>query len=331
MIFRPLAYETVDWPSLDLYSDRCIFQTREWLEFVADSQEAQPIIGEFIERGQPVGVFTGLIVKKFGLKILGSPFVGWTTDYLGFNLLPGVNRGTALQCLERFAFNELGCAHLELRDRWLDSGDALNLGFERSGGKTYEVDLSGNLNDIFAAFHTNARRYVRKSERDGVIIEEARDPQFAEDYYAQLRDVFAKQSLVPTYDLKRVRLLYQHVYPTGRLLLLRARDKDKHCIATGIFPALNDTMYFWGGASWRHSQYLHPNDPIQWYAIQFWKQRGITRYDMAGSGSYKIKYGGAAICVPWLRKSKYLIVGRMRNVAKRLYRLKQRWRAKYVS
>src|SRR5436189_3057502 len=94
------------------------------------------------------------------------------------------------------------------------------------------------------------RRCIRKAKKVGVTIEEADDPEFADDYYAQLRDVFAKQSLVPTYGVDRVQALIAHLHPTGRLLLLRARGPDGASIATGIFPAMNGSMYFWGGASW---------------------------------------------------------------------------------
>lgn len=331
MELRRVPYESVDWARLNLFSDRNIFQTREWLEFIAKSQGAQPVIAELRVPGGIVGVFTGLIVSKFGLRILGSPFAGWTTDYLGFNLNPEISPQSALRCLEQFAFDKLRCVHLEIRDRGLRSDDVAELGFDYREGKTYEVDLGQSEAEIFAAFDNDVRRCIRKSQRDGVIIEEAKDPGFADDYYAQLEDVFAKQKLAPTYGRQRVRLLYEHLYPTGKLLLLRAKDPSGHCIATGIFPAMNDTMYFWGGASWRRFQYLHPNDPIQWYAMRYWKQRSITRYDMGGSGKYKMKYGGTAISVPWLRKSKHLVLARMRELARRFYRLRQRLKAKCVN
>ena len=90
-----------------------------------------------------------------------------------------------------------------------------------------------------------------------------------------------------TYGVERVRELISHVHPTGILLLLRARLPHGCCIATGIFPAMNQTMYFWGGASWRQYQHLLPNEAIQWYAMKYWKERGIRVYDFGGCGEYK--------------------------------------------
>jgi lipid II:glycine glycyltransferase (peptidoglycan interpeptide bridge formation enzyme) len=170
----------------------------------------------------------------------------------------------------------------------------------------------------------SCRWSIRKAATNGLKIEEASGLNFADEYYAQLVDVFAKQSLVPTYDANRVRKLIQHLHPTGMLLLLRARDAAGRCIATGIFPAMNQVMYFWGGASWREQQHLRPNEAIQWYAMQYWKKRGIQLYDMIGMRDYKKKYGGREIFVPWIRKSKYPVFGQLRNCAEKLVSIRQK-------
>jgi hypothetical protein len=83
-------------------------------------------------------------------------------------------------------------------------------------------------------------------------------------------------------------------------------------------------MYFWGGASWRHSQILRPNEALQWHAMKIAKQRGIETYDMGGGGEYKKKYGGKEIEVPWFRKSKYLWIRYLRNMAQTSHKLSQR-------
>jgi hypothetical protein len=76
------------------------------------------------------------------------------------------------------------------------------------------------------------------------VIQEANDKGFVDDYYSQLRNVFAKQHLVPTYGMGRVSALIRHLQPTGNLLL-RAIDAEGHGIATGIVPAMHDRAYFW--------------------------------------------------------------------------------------
>jgi CelD/BcsL family acetyltransferase involved in cellulose biosynthesis len=285
--------ERVDWDALDSFPDRNVYQTREWLSFTAKTQQADPVLATVEEEGEVVGFFTGLIVRRYGIRILGSPFRGWTTAYLGFNLRAGVSRPAAVEAMLPFAFGRLGCMHVELRDRHLDLEDVEGMGFASSPKTIFEVDLR------------------------------ASEDEFATDYYRQLQDVFAKQSLVPTYDRARVEELTRHLQPTGRLLLLRARSSTGQCIATGIFPAMNKTMYFWGGASFREHQILRPNELLMWHAMKYWKSRGIEWCDLGGGADYKRKYGPIEVSVPFFRMSRFAALSGARDLAKKAMKLRQ--------
>jgi hypothetical protein len=333
LTFERLEATSTAWAEdIKNYEANTVFQTPAWLSFVSDSQNAEPVVAALKQGGQTVGLFTGLMIKKWGLRILGSPFPGWTTSYMGLCLRSGIPRVLAVQSLRRFAFEELGCVHLEMMDRNLTFAELNLLGFEHRSFNGFQVDLTPTEAEIFGNMSKKSCQYsIRKAERDGVIIEEAHDGEFVEDYCSQLNDVFAKQSLVPTYSPDRVQKLIKHVHPTGMLLLLRARNSDGRCIATGIFPAMNRTMYFWGGASLRQYQSLHPNEPLHWHAMKYWKQRGIYSYDMGGGGEYKKKYGGCEIAVPWFRTSKYSWIPQFRELAKAVvdYRQKLLGKAQY--
>lgn len=313
--FERLNISFENWFTKINHYSHTIFQTPAWLAFLSQTQNGEVVVAALKEKEATLGYFIGMIVRKFGLRILGSPFPGWSTSYMGFNLTAEVDRRQAVQALIDFAFDELGCVHLEMMDRNLTVRDLDGFGVEYRTLHGFEIDVRRSEDELFSGMTSACRRCIRKAKKEGVIVEEAHDPEFADDYYAQLEDVFAKQRLVPTYDIERVRQLIAHVYPTGHLLLLRARDLNGRCIATGIFPHLNGVMYFWGGASWRQYQILRPNEALQWYVIKAGKLRGIHTYDMGGAGDYKRKYGGREIGVPWFRKSKYVWVSRMRQLA----------------
>jgi hypothetical protein len=313
-----------DWERMGSRPDHVLFQTREWLDFVAATQQAEPVVAEVRSRTEVVGYFSGLIVRKCGLRILGSPFPGWTTDYMGFNLPPHTDRRDAVDALARFAFGTLGCAHVELKDRQMRPEDVVGTGFDSTRTMTYEVDLQLDDGELFARMSSACRRAIRKAEKVGVTVETADDDGFADEYYAQLQDVFAKQDLVPTYDVARVRALVRHLGPTGRLLRVRAIAPDGRPIASGIFPGFGGTAYFWGGASWRADQILRPNEPLFWFAMRYWRDRGVRTLDLGGAGDYKRKYGGREVWVPWVRRSRYPGLGQMRNLAKTAQRWQQR-------
>jgi hypothetical protein len=318
-----IAVPDADWELMDAFPDRVLFQTREWLQFVARTQRAEPVLAAVLAGHEHVGYFTGLVVRRYGLPILGSPFPGWTTDYMGFNLAPGADRGAAAAALPRFAFGPLGCLHLEVKDRRLREHDLSGLGFTSTPTMTYEVDLESGDAELFGRMSSACRRAIRKAEKSGVTVEVASDEPFADDYYSQLKDVFAKQSLVPTYDVTRVRALIETM-PAGRLLLVRARARDGRPIATGIFPAFRDTAYFWGGASLRDDQILRPNELVFWYAMRHWRERGVRVLDLGGAGDYKRKYGGREVWVPWLRRSRFPGVSALRDAAKATVGWRQR-------
>jgi hypothetical protein len=251
---------------------------------------------------------------------------------MGFNLNSSVSRLDALVALEQFAFRDLHCVHYEVMDRRLTVDEIRGLPVKYRNYAGFEIDLRIDESELFARMSPACRRCIRKADKVGVQVEEALDTStFVEEYYAQLMDVFIKQSLLPTYKIDRVRELVGQLHTTGHVLLVRAKNREGISIATGVFPALNDTMYFWGGASWRPFQHLRPNEALQWFAMRYWKSRGIAKYDMGGGGEYKRKYGGTEIVVPWIRKSKYPIVEMLRERVKTLYALRQRMLGLYRS
>ena len=331
LVLQRLDPAEVEWSQLDSLTDRNVFQTREWLEFVEATQAAEPVVAEVVDEGRTVAFFTGLLVRRFGVRILGSPFQGWATGYLGFNRLEEISSRAAVAALVDFAFGRLGCLHLELRDRPLTPSDVDGLGFTVQPKKTFELELGRPEDEIWAGFKSTCRTAIRKAQKSGVTVEQASGSAFAEEYYAQLQDVFARQSLPPPYSAELVRELVARLEPTNRLLLLRARNAAVVTIATGIFPSHGRMAYFWGGASWRQFQSMRPNDLLMWSAIRYWREHGADVFDFGGAGDYKLKFGPTEVSVPLFRKSRLGIVEDMREVAKRTIRLKRRLAGRRLS
>lgn len=328
---RRVKLEDVPWAELDAYADRTVFQTRPWLRFLELSQHAQPVVAE-VRRGRSlIGWFTGAMISKFGIRALGSPLRGFTTSYMGFNLDPGVDRASLLAPLRDFAFRDLGCVHCEVMDRHIPTLQNVPHGYSQSTLAGYEVDLTSPKDAIIARMNQARRHAIRRAPRNGVTVEIARGRGFADEFYAQITDVFAKQNLPPPYAKSRLDHLIQAMEDSGNLLMVRARGPDGQSIATAISPGFNRSAYFWMGASWRAHQKLLPNEAIQWFVMNHWKDRGIERYDMGGGGLYKSKYGGAEISVPWLRVSRFRVLEDVRNQLLQLRKTYRRWRGSRIT
>jgi len=316
------------WARLEKFPDRLIYHTEEWIRFVEETQHATPVFADIRDGPCQVGCFCGLIISRFGVRILGSPFPGWTTMYMGFNLEPYVPRWMALQALKHFAFHDLGCLHFEVTDYLFMNEDGERCGLQKRFFHSYETDLRKSEEQIFSEMKSTCRTCIRKAHKNGVVIEEScGEDRFAEDYYEQLKDVFAKQGLVPIYSRDLVQGLIKHLYPTGRLLLLRARDPDGKCIATGLYPGMNKMAQFWGNASFRSSQHLRPNQAMNWYAIRYWRDHGAECFNWGGEGAYKEKYGCGKVTVRRFCGSRIPLLPVLRDTAYTLFRQKQRAKA----
>jgi CelD/BcsL family acetyltransferase involved in cellulose biosynthesis len=309
-------------PRIDALRNRNVFRTTEWLDFVARSQGAEPVVAQIERDGEPVGAFTGLIVKRFGIRILGSPFQGWMTGPMGFSLAEGVSRPEATKALSRFAFRQLGCLHLELMDRHAGFEELQSVGARLDTFPTYDIDLTQDEDALFAGMTSACRRAVRKSEKMGVRVEEVHGVEFADEYYDQLLAVYEHQGRgkKPPYGVERVREMIRCVEPSGNLLMLRAVTPDDERIATAIFPFREDFAYFWGGAMWRSHQSFRPNEAIFWHAFKDFRNRGVKLFDLGGGAPYKLKFGPTEKRIPYVRKSRVPGLLRLRDLAAHVYK-----------
>lgn len=315
-IFNRIEITNIDINKFNKIKNKSIFTTIEWINFIHEDSEAKPIILEIFQKDVFVGYFSALTVNKFGIKIVASPFAGWSTCFMGFDVNLN-NKTDILSDLIKYLFKKFKCHYIEIIDRDISVDQAKSAGFNCSPVCTLELDINRSDQELFKAFKTDCRNFIRQFERRGAILEEAiPNDEFAEEYYEQLKDVFAKQFMVPTYSLQKVKKLLKHLSKTDRLLCLRIKNPAGKSIATSIFLGYKEKFFFWGGASLRSYQNYRPNEYMIWYAIKYWRNRGCKVFDMVGVRDYKRKFGSNEVQYAKIMISKYKILFFLKDLAK---------------
>jgi hypothetical protein len=310
--FERIDLDTYPYEEIKKIGEINISQTLPWLKFISDTQHADPVVLAIKSDDRLQGYFTGLLSNKFGIKILGSPFRGWQSYFMGFNLMSTASYLDILRALPHYTFRELGCTYMEIIDPSFEYDGLESLPYKVEHLDWYAFDLIHSEEEIFANMKHSGRNSIRKAIKSGVVIEEASGDGFAEEYYAQYSDVLAKHGLLPAYCLEMVQLMINTMLPTGNMILLKALSPEGTCIATGIFLALNKTAVFWGAASWRQYQSLRPNDLLAWHGIKKMKELGIQKLHLGGQcEQFKEKLGCQEANLSRLMKAKYITMDLM--------------------
>lgn len=306
-----------------------VFTTYEWVTFLKKNQNAEPVILELLKGNSRMGYFVGLITKKVGLNILGSPFEGWLTPDMGFIRIQHHNINEALRAVAEYAIKELKCWYILICDKNI-SFNELDSDIKITHEKMLHIDISRTLEDIFESFKKNGRRDIRASERKGVeAVRVPFDEAFVSEYYKQLTDVFAKQELKPFYNKKKLMDLVDAYRETpDRVLALEARLKDGTCIATVLSFGLNDWAYYVGAASYRlHQKYL-PNESLFWAFVEHWHGLGVKNLDLMGLRPYKMKYNPAVVDIPHIYFQRVPGLHSMKKLAKKAIMIIRKIRGK---
>jgi hypothetical protein len=163
-----IPYDPVAWEvTIAGHPDVEVFHGSAWLEYLAATQGAEPVIAVVRADGRPVGHFVGAIVRRYGIRILGSPLRGWGTMRMGFLLDDELYRRAAADAFSSFAFGDLRCLHVELADAGLDVDQMSAAGYRVDSGRTFVVNLEPPEAAILAAMRSTTRNYIRQALRRG--------------------------------------------------------------------------------------------------------------------------------------------------------------------
>jgi len=296
-----------EWDTLiSQFETKSLFHQFAWLNFLQKTQKAKIIKFQIYDDDKIIGYFVGMLEQRGPFKIFSSPRPGCNTEYLGPIINKNFEQQKFLKSLEKWCrLNKIDL--LEISNPYLNNEIMEKNKFKCRQGLTYIVNLSRDINKMWLNLDKKSCRYaIHKAEKNGLTVEDTSDPQIIDKYYEQLKEIFGKQKLAPTYPRERVATLF-HLLKDKRLLYSLWVKYENKIIATGLFPHDSQVVYFWGGASWLRYQHLCPNDLLHWTLIKIATEDGLKYYDMGGAGSFKPKFGGvAAVTYHWYKSYNFI-------------------------
>jgi lipid II:glycine glycyltransferase (peptidoglycan interpeptide bridge formation enzyme) len=162
-------------------------------------------------------------------------------------------------------------------------------GYRYEGYLNYLIDLRRPPDKIFQSFSSSCRRNIRKSERNGLVVEEIVNRERLAICYEILRKTYSKAK-VPLADLSLFTSAFEKLHSTGNVKFFLAKLGDQY-IATRVVLLYKKRIFDWyAGADSDHLD-SYPNETLVHHILGWGCRNGFDSFDFGGAGKPDEKYG----------------------------------------
>jgi peptidoglycan pentaglycine glycine transferase (the first glycine) len=178
------------------------------------------------------------------------------------------------------------------------------------------LDLTSEVDELFANLSKSARRHVRKGEQSGITVREASHDDL-ELFHSLLVTNGERQSWSPQ-SLEYFQTLWRELHPRGHMRIFLAEYEGRVVSGHLVIPfgdVMLSKMSAWSGD--RTAPY--PNETLEWFMILWAKEQGFRLYDFEGvdrtaaedmlesednerstrsADQFKLKFGGDVVLFP---------------------------------
>ncbi len=280
-----------------------IFHTDSWLKILYRNFDCKPIKLMAVNRGRDIiGIFPIYKFKKHFFKIRKSPFPDVETPYGG----PLALNGEVINLFMEEIKKTKGSHYFIFSPTYNFNKDFKN--YKKEKLKTFILDLTPNLDDLWKNLDKKARNEVRKAKKNNVTIFETKESKFINDYYQMLYSTF-KRTNANILPKKFYLDIFETFKEKNQVKLVFAKYKNK-LISGAMFLIFKGRINYWTGASLKEFLSLNPNNLIQWYIIKWAKENNLKEYDLQGANipriaKFKSGWGGKLVEYPrYVKKTK---------------------------
>jgi len=189
--FTVLDNKVIPWHEIQSSVDHTIYKSKEWFDFLKNAKNAVPFIIRIEKENKTIGYLPAVRIKKLGVKIVASPFEGYTTSFQGLSMVVSCTPEEKFQvykALYEHLFKHRMCWFFQASDFFIQP-DQLCVENTINERRAWVIDLTQDIDKIYSSFGKSCRYHIRKSSKLGVTISQPSNiNEFADNYFSQLND-----------------------------------------------------------------------------------------------------------------------------------------------
>lgn len=316
--FNPINKNNLSDDVIEKFESSELYHTSGWINYLKKELNIEPIYLEIYCDKKKIGYFIGGLFKKFGVKIVGSPFRGWDTPYLGLLVESNYNKIEILKELWKYLKSIYKCLYFEFVDKSISLDDIKLHNLNYIIEKTYEMSISLSDDELLNSFTKHCRKDLKLfRNRGGIIKKVDYNESFLDDFYECLVEVFKFQKLNPPYSKEKLKTIIESVSDENRLCLI-SYNSENFNIGMSVSFGYKDKCYAFASGTNR-SYNLNQKNALRFEAIKYWRDCEKKRYDLMGIREYKKEFNPDEISYYRIVFTKYKFLIMFRNMAKKIY------------
>ena len=161
--------------------------------------------------------------------------------------------------------------------------------------RTIWLDLTMGEEALWKQLHRQWRYHVRVSRRDGVTVEQTRDPEVIAEFYEMCLDLSKTKGFsLPGSEALMKLLLARDPWEQTESRLFIARYQGEMAAGVSVLRCGSSIHYIWGATQRKFGKH-YVGEAVQWGVIEWAIKEGLARYDLEGinpennPGVYKFK------------------------------------------
>ena len=320
-----------DWDQrIAAYPQKRIFHESAWLRFLASDHRGEAMVLRVSTRdGEERVLWPGIVVRKIPIRIFGSPLRGWGTPVMG-PLFHDQDARFIVPAAEA-AFGRARVHHWEFVSESLRPPEGGgNSGYRYETSDTHRIALHSEESVMWASVEQRCRTAVRKATKNGLTCRIAQDAKFLEPMFRFVEAIFARKKTTVSYDLGRLRRLWDAMHPLGKAVGLEVRLGEQ-LAAAGVFIFDDRQAFAWSEASDSAFNPLGPNNLLYWEAMRHFGARGMSYLHLPGAagspiGKFKASFNPEVLSYPFWIHDRHRLLRWGRRAYQEMYSLRAKWR-----